>query len=340
MKSRRKNTGKRKKKRPPLPKNKPLVAVLSVAVFLVFSAVLAQPALRSDLFGLFGITANTASLEVVEIGETDAESGTFDAATVSFLDVGQGDAVLLECNGEYALIDAGSADAEESLIADLQTLGVPSLRYLIMTHPHEDHIGGMQAVLNMIPVQTILLPDLTKAELPTTVTFETLIQRFLEEELPSEVMQAGMQYPLGNGLLHVLCGSLENDDNYNLLSPILLFEVGDFQYLSAGDAEKENEQWALSQGVPLTADLYKASHHGSSTSNTSAFMHEVNPSLTVICYGEDNRYGHPHREALAAFDEVNTTVLSTAENGLIRVHANENGEWVVEAEQTHLPFAA
>ncbi len=337
MKSGRKKPRRTKqRKRRVLPKNNALLAVLGTAVFLVLAAVLANPALRSDLYGLAGITQNAVSLQNIELGADGSSTSDtmFNAASISFLDVGQGDAVLIECGGEFALIDAGSASAEEDLLADLQTLNVPRLRYLVMSHPHEDHIGGMKTVLQNYSVETMLLPDFSKAELPTTSTFEDLMQHILQQGLPSEVMEEGAQYPLGNGVLQVLCGSLENDNNYNLLSPTLLFAVQDFSYLSAGDAERENEEEALRRGVTLSADLFKASHHGSSTSNTLAFMQAVQPDISVITCGVDNRYGHPHREVLDTFDLVETITLSTAESGLIRVLANEQGEMQVQAEYT------
>ncbi len=320
-----------------LPKNRALLAVLSAAVFLVVAAVLANPTMRGDVYGVLGVQQEAPSLQSMETESEAAFLQEDGVAVVTFLDVGQGDAVLLECGGEYALIDAGPAAAKADLLADLQMLGVASLRYLVMTHPHEDHIGGMQTVLENFAVENVLLPDFTKAELPTTATFEELMQSFLERELPSEVMHEGAQYPLGEGTLEVLCGSLENEENYNLLSPVLLFEMGNFQYLSAGDAERENEEYALLHGVPLAADLFKASHHGSSTSNTLPFMQAVQPALTVIPCGEDNRYGHPHREVLDIFAQVQTQTLSTAENGLVRVLANGQGQLQVQAE---VPVAA
>ncbi len=326
------------RKRRPLPKNPALLTVVAAAMFLVVAAILANPVMRNDLYTLVGIAQGGAELQSVSLGTAAVplEDGEvpFDAAVVSFLDVGQGDAVLLECGGEYALIDAGSATAKDDLLADLHALGVTSLRYLVATHPHEDHIGSMVEVLENIPVQTMLLPDFEKAPLPTSQTFETLMQSLVQEGVFSEVMHEGTRFSLGTGTLQVLCGSLENEDNYNLLSPVLLFETGEFQYLSAGDAEDENEEYALQQGVPLQADLFKASHHGSATSNTLEFMQAIQPALTVICYGADNRYGHPHREVLDTFEQTQTATLSTAENGMVRVFANEAGEMQVQAEYT------
>ncbi|MDL2254401.1 MBL fold metallo-hydrolase, partial [Ruminococcaceae bacterium OttesenSCG-928-I18] len=253
-------------------------------------------------------------------------------AAVHFLDVGHGDAVLMESGGEYALLDAGPSEGIDNLMSYLAYLEIDSLKYLIMSHPHEDHIGGMQTVVEYVPVEQVLLPDFDKGPYPTTSTFEKLLDAMLEKELPTSTMRTGEEYPLGNGSIEVLQDGVEHDGNFNLLSPMLLFEAGDMRFLATGDAEKANEKAALESGVSLWATLYKAAHHGSSTSNTPEFLEEVNPWLTVIPCGKDNIYGHPHREVLEDLEALGSGILRTDVDGFIRV--TPDGEGGLQASTT------
>ncbi len=304
---------------------------LGLAGLVLLSLLLALPGLQKALYRAVGITEAAPTFSVLPLDFTPPNEGE-SQATVHFVDVGQGDAVLLEADGEFALIDAGPPEAADGVVSYLESAGVQSLRYLVMSHPHADHIGGMQAVAEKFAVQQVLLPDLAQAPLPTSAVLENLLNAMLARQLPAEVMQTGGSYPLGGGSLRVLQGSLPSEDNYNLLSPLLLFEYGPLRYLSAGDAEKENEQAALESGLDVRANVFKASHHGSSTSNTLPFLQAVGPQLVVVPCGAGNSYGHPHREPLDAFSAAGGVVLRSDQHGAVRVHLGSAGALQVEAQ--------
>ncbi len=334
--------GRRKgKKRPAWSGQKRLAAGLAMGLvaLVVLSLLLAVPGLQKTLYQVAGITQQPPVLRALPLDFAAPAEGEAQA-TVHFLDVGQGDAVLLEANGEFALIDAGPPEAESGLLAYLESAGVKSLRYLVMTHPHADHIGSMQAVVEAFSVQQVLLPDFESAPYPTSSLFENLLLAIQEKQLPAAVMNTGGSYPLGGGSLLVLQGSLPTGDNYNLLSPLLLFEYGALRYLSSGDAEKENEEKALESGLDLQANVYKAAHHGSSTSNTLPFMQAVAPQLVVVPCGAGNSYGHPHRGPLENFAAQGGALLRTDQNGYIRVHLGSAGGLQVEAQTAALPAKA
>ena len=348
---------KKRKKQSQKEKRFALILVGVLAIVLLFSFVLGVPGIQQALFKGLGIAETMGEQNSVSMGterpysditlseyeqllleqreaQEDAARPEADrTAAVHFISVGQGDATLIESDGEYALIDAGPPDGVDYLLSYLDYVGVTQLKYLVMTHPHADHIGGMKAVVEAYPVERVLLPDLDKAPYPTTSTFEKLLAAMVEKDLPAETMHTGASYTLGKGSLAVLQDGLETEDNENLISPMLLFESGDLRFLCTGDDEKVNEQAALDAGLDLRANLYKAAHHGSSTSNTLEFLEAVQPWLVVIPCGAGNIYGHPHREALENFETVGADLLRTDEDGFIRISPDGNGG--LQASITH-----
>ncbi len=188
-----------------------------------------------------------------------------------------------------------------------------------MTHPHADHIGGMQAVLEQFPVALVLLPDFDKGPMPTTALFEDLLAAMLAQDTAAETVTVGGVYPLGGGSLTILQDGIDTSSNLNLLSVVTLFEADGLRFVSSGDAETPNEKQLLQDGADLSAQLFKAGHHGSSTSNFSLFVAAMKPQLVVVPCAESNIYGHPHREAMQTFEEQGATVLITGVNGHVRV---------------------
>lgn len=251
--------------------------------------------------------------------------------SVVVLDVGQGDAVLLIQDGAYCLIDTGPAETSDLLADDLHQLGVDTLTYLVLTHPHADHTGGARQVLADFSVDTLLLPYWDTAAYPVQDgTYipdwpRSLLESAAENGTAVVTAQNGQEYPLGGGALTVLHGGLLSGgeppaltENVNNVSLCLLFCAGDFRFLDTGDAEKEVEQaLADTYGPSLQATLFKAGHHGSSTSNTLPFLQLVHPRAVAISCGADNDYGHPHTEALQSFAAVNADVFRTDTQGTL-----------------------
>lgn len=291
-----------------------LLILLAVAVGLTVKNG-GTPPTWEQLYAWFG---------VAELAPQLPEQAQNSATKIHFIDVGQGDAVLIEQDGCFALIDAGERDAAEALTAYLHRAGVDRLSLLVMTHPHTDHIGGMRAVLEAFPVDTVLLPDFTKAPVPTTSTFTRLLEAIEEKQIPARTAHTGDTFPIGGGTLTVLGDGLETE-NLNDLSLVTMFEAPGLRYFSSGDGEKPVERALLDSGANVRADLYKAAHHGSSTSNTQELLEAVRPRAVVISCGKDNSYGHPHREALEVFDAVNATVFRTDECGTVIAYLDDAG---------------
>ena len=215
-------------------------------------------------------------------------------------------------------------EAADGLVAYLQAAGVAKLDLLVMTHPHADHIGGMQAVLDAFPVDRAVLPDFAKAPMPTTSTFLNLLDAIREKQISTVTARAGDVFPLGEGTLTVL-GDGVAAENLNDISLVTLFEAPGLRCLSSGDGEKAVEDAVLASGADVHADVFKAAHHGSSTSNTQAFLDAVRPQAVVVSCGAGNSYGHPHSEALAAFANVGAQVYRTDTEGTIIAYVDKAG---------------
>ncbi len=286
-----------------------LLAGLMIAVFAL------APGVREHLYDVLGITNIQGGM-----------AGPEDDA-VHFIDVGQGDAVLLQSGGEFALVDTGPPEGADNLLAYLRAAGVKRLRYLVMSHPHADHIGAMNEVINAVEVDEMLLPVLDKGPTSTTATFVNILQSLQKKGVKTVEMHAGDVFPLGAATLAVLADGVATEDNLNLICPALLFEMDGVRYLSTGDGEKQDEQAMLDAAVDVHADIFKAGHHGSSTSNTSAFVAAVRPSLVVVTCGRDNDYGHPHRDAMQSFESVGARVLRTDLDGTVVVRATSDGRY-------------
>lgn len=253
------------------------------------------------------------------------------ATRVHFIDAGQADATLIEQDGEFALIDAGLAEDADELIVYLDAAGVDELSYLVMTHPHADHMGGMDEVLQAFRVEALLLPTLPEETAEERWSLRALLTDAEAMDVPCEHMDAGDEYPLGSGTLEVLQGSVV-DENLNDLSPILRFDAPGLSCLFTGDGESAVENAALAAGLDLRADLFKAGHHGSYTSNSRAFLSAVRPRFVVVSCGKDNDYGHPHEAALLAFDAVGAQVYRTDERGNIVAYVDGKGAIHIAAD--------
>lgn len=264
-----------------------------------------------DLYDRLGIHSSTPDADLIASGDT----------SVSFLDVGQGDAVLICQDGEFCLIDAGTSESQEQLLRSLDGAGVETLKYVVMTHPHADHIGGMEAVLETFPTDTLILPDLDGLEEQSAMLERTLQAA---DDFSIEQVQActGNVYALGNGQLEVLLAPTpeEAGDNQNNLSLCLRFTAGSFCFVDTGDAEADVEEELVQRyWYGLDADLFKAGHHGSNTSNTEDFLSILSPEIVVASCGLDNDYGHPHAEVMDRVESIGAAFYRTDLDGTVTV---------------------
>ena len=235
---------------------------------------------------------------------------------VYFFDVGQADSMLIQNNGENMLIDAGNNEDGETLVNNLKTLGVEKIDYLVGTHPHEDHIGGLDNVINEFDIGTIYMPNITT----NTKTYEDVITEIENKNLQISEAKKGDTFFLGNANCEFMTDSILDKNNLNLSSIVTRITFGNTSFLFTGDAETENEE---TRTWPKT-DVLKVGHHGSDTSSSEEFLKQVSPKTAIISVGKDNDYGHPSDETIKKLQNLGTTIYRTDELGTIELISDGN----------------
>ena len=254
-----------------------------------------------------------ASLVLVacDIDTSTIEENYENKLVVHFIDVGQGDSTLIEFpNGETSLIDGGTRKSGEKVVKYLKEQNIKKIDYLIATHPHEDHIGGLPEVIRKYDIGKVYMPDRTA----NTRIFEELLEEIQAKGLKINLAKAGdIILDKGNLKYTVLApkGDYENT-NYSIVTKA---EYKNNSFIITGDAEKESEQEMLNGNFNLKANVLRVGHHGSSTSSIDEFIDAVNPEYFVISLGKDNTYGHPHKEVISKLEKAKGEILRTDELG-------------------------
>ena len=240
---------------------------------------------------------------------------------VHFIDVGQGDAALVQTKDGNLLIDAGTADSIDKLTAYIDALGIDSIAYAIFTHPHADHIGGAAALLEKYDFDCVILPDAVS----TSRTFERMMEAIERETCEVIEGKAGVTFSLGETQVELLAPVFLDADDLNNASIVAKVSYGTVEFLFTGDAEKSSEADILDKSAHrLDSDILKVGHHGSSTSSSKDFLTAVTPEVAIISAGVYNEYGHPHAEVLTSLASLGTTVYRTDKCGDIIVQTDGN----------------
>lgn len=254
-------------------------------------------------------------------GSSQAPALPGDGLQVHFLDVGQADSTLLVCDGEAMLIDAGTNEQGQNVVRYLQDQGVETLRYVVGTHPHEDHIGGLDDVIAAFGVQDVLLPDKSH----TSKTFEDMLDAIEAKNLEITIPEVGEEYTLGGATFTILSPQRNDYSDLNDYSIALRVEYGADSFLFTGDSGKIPNGEMLASGRTLRSTVYKVAHHGSAENNEEEFLAAIRPQYAVIQCGEGNSYGHPHAETLERLAALGTEVFRTDEDGTVVASTQGNG---------------
>ncbi len=231
-----------------------------------------------------------------------APEGTLE---IHVIDVGQGESIFVRTQEKTVLIDAGENNKGEVVERYLKSQGVTSLDLVIGTHPHSDHIGGMDYVVDHFPVKRIIMPPLKESQVPTTKTYTDLLQSIANAGLEITLSHPGDEYSLGGGAVLKILGPVGEFSDLNNLSVVSKITFGEHAFLFNGDSSKEAEAALLTQkGLDPSADVLFVGHHGSYTSTSQPYLDAVDPSYASISVGADNDYGHPHQETIQKLEKL------------------------------------
>lgn len=232
---------------------------------------------------------------------------------IHYIDVGQGDSILLQNESTAILIDGGPRECADKLVEYIKQQQIKTLTYVVATHPHEDHIGSLDDVINEVEtVENVWMPKKTS----NTATFKALVTAIKNKNLTAEQPEIGKTVIIGDLKMTVL-GPVKDYSDTNDWSIVIKVEYKDNSFIFTGDAEATAEKDVLGLNMDLSADVLKAGHHGSSTSTSEEFFKAVNPTYAVISLGEGNSYGHPHTETLELLKKYNIVTYRTDRNGTV-----------------------
>lgn len=273
-------------------KNKTLISFLSFAAIILYTL----------------LSNDEITIEKEENKKTD--SNNTDVVKVEYIDVGQADAILIENDKKYMLIDAGNNEDGDLLVNYFKDKNITDFEYVVATHPHEDHIGGMDNIIKNFNIKNYYMPDCYT----TTKTFEELLDALEEKNLSFETPDIDSEFVLGDALFKVLYTGTDKRD-LNNTSIVLRMTYKDVSFMFTGDATNTTEKKILAKD--LQSDVLKVGHHGSQYSTSDEFLDKVNPKYAIISVGTGNVYDHPKDITLNKLKGIE--VHRTDKEGTIRV---------------------
>lgn len=260
----------------------------------------------------------TPNTENVGTSVNKGSDTTSASLTVSFIDVGQADCTLIENGGKYALIDAGNNEDGPLLVKYFESLGIKEFEYVFATHAHEDHIGGMDDIINNFKIKNFYMPD----AITTTKTFEDVLTALENNKVTFKTPTTGETFELQAAVPATFTVLSVNSDESNLndTSIVLKLKYNTTTFLFMGDASSKIENAILDKSIQ--SDVLKVGHHGSKTSTSNRFLEKVNPKYAVISVGKGNSYSHPNIETLNRLAKKDVKVYRTDELGTIIAKSN------------------
>ena len=244
--------------------------------------------------------------------ETSVSTFSGDTLRVNYIDVGQGDSIFIQLpNNETMLIDAGEAYMSKNVINYLNNLGITKIDYVVGTHPHTDHIGGLEEVINTFDIGSIYMPN----AISTSKTYEDLLTTISNKGLKVKTAKSGVVILSEDNLkLEFIAPNSDDYSNLNNYSAVLKLTYLDNTFLFMGDAETLSEDEITSD---VNADVIKVGHHGSDSSSGIEFVKKVSPEYAIIMVGEGNSYNHPYQSIIDRYESVGAKVLRTDLDGNI-----------------------
>lgn len=267
------------------------------------------------------------SLACMYILKTNKEEKVVSGLEVHFIDVGQAESILIRLEDNNILIDAGNNKDGKLLVKYFKNLGIKKFNYVVGTHPHEDHIGGLDSIIKEFDIEHILMPDVTT----NTKTFEDVLDAIEEKKLQIEIPIIDNTFKVGELTFKVIYTGT-NEEDLNSDSIVLRMDYKKHSYLFTADTTGDVEKQLLDKDIDV--DVYKASHHASTYSNTYEFLEKVTPKYAVISCGKDNDYYYPHIKAVNRIKKHTKEIYRTDKDGTI-IFKDDGENIEVIKEQTN-----
>lgn len=284
--------------------NKILAKLLVAIIFIILGVV------GVEQFQTVNPVANVEA-EIVNKIEIDEQK-----LEVFFWDVGQADSVLVLNNGKSMLIDAGNDENGEEIVKNIKALGITKLDYVVVTHMHADHMGGMDKVMNAFTIENIYMPQTSQ----TTKQVQEMLEVMLNKGLTYQSPEIGDIFTLGSINGRVVYVENNEPENLNNSSIVIELSFGTQKFLFMGDVEKEVEETLQLEKV----NVLKVGHHGSSTSSSEKLIQQIKPDIAVISVGKDNSYRHPNSSVIERLKKYGATVYRTDQEGTIWISCDGN----------------
>jgi len=303
-------------------KKKQINKIIASIISLIILGIIALVGTNDELLNAFsqitrfGLQSEEQATNNTNSNKEKIEFIAQDNLKIYFIDVGQADCILIINKDETMLIDAGRNIDGQNVVNFIKGKGITKLNYVIGTHPHEDHIGGLDDVIYNFEIENLYMPKIET----TTKTFEDVLDAISNKGLKVTAPKKGDTFKIGDSVCEVMTESILDKKNLNLSSIVIQLEFGNNSFLFTGDAETKNEnsrQWEQ-------VDLLKVGHHGSNTSSGESFINQVKPTYSVIMVGENNSYGLPRDKVLERLENINSVIYRTDRNGTIEVTSDGN----------------
>ncbi len=243
---------------------------------------------------------------------------TLDDIKIHYIDVGQGDSELIQIDGKNILIDAGTSD--KKALEYIKSAGATKLDYVIATHPHKDHIGSMDNVIDNFNIGTFYAPEVST----TTNAYENIINALDSKNIKITVPKVGDQIIIGNAVITFLAPGSDTYEDLNNYSIVVKLKYGNNSFIFMGDAQALSENEILTRLLDVQADVLKIGQHGSDTSTSQEFLNKVNPKYAVISCGKDDSNQHPNQKTIEKLNAKNIEIFRTDLNG--NIVATSNGK--------------
>ena len=281
---------------------------------------------------IFGSVLILAAILGYSLLNNSQPAVTGDKITVHYIDVGQGDSILITSGDVNMLIDCGEKSESAKVINYLNNCGIQKLDYAIGTHPHSDHMGGMSEIVKAFDIGEFIIPELHSSDTPNTAYYEKFLDAIAEKKVKLSYAKLGRKINIGSAEAEIIAPNSPDYGNLNNYSVGIFLKHGNNSFIFTGDAEKQAEKEMIDAGVTLDADVYKAGHHGSDTSSSVEFLEAVSPKYVVISCGEGNSYGHPKDITLENLSKYTDKIYRTDLQGTI-IFESDGNNYAVKTER-------